>query len=186
MLCWLTCLITTSAFMPNYLVDHLGLPLGRMGTVMSAIGLGATPGTLLLPWLSDRLGRKRVMTLSSLGVLVSLILLMNTGAVVGALFGFLFLVHFFNNALITLTVGPLCSEAVPARLMATASGLVIAVGELFGGGLAPVLVGRAAQRFGIDQVLWLPIVMVGIGFLLCLAIKDSTRHVPFVTRRLPT
>jgi predicted MFS family arabinose efflux permease len=186
MLCWLTCLITTSAFMPNYLVDHLKLPLGRMGTVMSAIGLGATPGTLLLPWLSDRLGRKRVMTLSSLGVLVSLILLMNTGAVVGALFGFLFLVHFFNNALITLTVGPLCSEAVPARLMATASGLVIAVGELFGGGLAPVLVGRAAQRFGIDQVLWLPIVMVGIGFLLCLAIKDSTRHVPFVTRRLPT
>jgi sugar phosphate permease len=153
---------------------------------MSAIGLGATPGTLLLPWLSDRLGRKRVMTLSSLGALASLILLMNTGAVVGALFGFLFLVHFFNNALITLTVGPLCSEAVPARLMATASGLVIAVGELFGGGLAPVIVGRAAQRFGIDQVLWLPIVMVGMGFLLCLAIKDSTRHVPFVTGSLST
>jgi predicted MFS family arabinose efflux permease len=186
MLCWLTCLITTSAFMPNYLVDHLGLSLDRMGTVMSAIGLGATPGTLLLPWLSDRLGRKRVMTLSSLGALASLILLMNTGAVVGALFGFLFLVHFFNNALITLTVGPLCSEAVPARLMATASGLVIAVGELFGGGLAPVIVGRAAQRFGIDQVLWLPIVMVGVGFLLCLAIKDSTRHVPFVTGSLST
>jgi predicted MFS family arabinose efflux permease len=186
MLCWLTCLITTSAFMPNYLVDHLKLPLDRMGTVMSAIGLGATPGTLLLPWLSDRLGRKRVMTLSSLGALASLILLMNTGAVVGALFGFLFLVHFFNNALITLTVGPLCSEAVPARLMATASGLVIAVGELFGGGLAPVIVGHAAQRFGIDQVLWLPIVMVGIGFLLCLAIKDNARHTPFVSGRLPT
>jgi len=186
MLCWLTCLITTSAFMPNYLVDHLGLPLDRMGTVMSAIGLGATPGTLLLPWLSDRLGRKRVMTLSSLGALASLILLMNTGAFIGALFGFLFLVHFFNNALITLTVGPLCSEAVPSQLMATASGLVIAVGELFGGGLAPVIVGRVAQRFGIDQVLWLPIAMVGIGFLLCLAIKDSTRHVPLVTGRLPT
>ena len=185
MLCWLTCLITTSAFMPNYLVDHLRLPLDRMGTVMSAIGLGATPGTLLLPWLSDRLGRKRGMTLSSLGVLASLILLMNTGAAVGALFGFLFLVHFFNNALITLTVGPLCSEAVPARLMATASGLVIAVGELFGGGLAPVIVGRAAQRFGIDQVLWLPIAMVGIGFLLCLAIKDSS-HLPLVGGRVST
>jgi predicted MFS family arabinose efflux permease len=186
MLCWLTCLITTSAFLPNYLVDYLKLPLDRMGTVMSAIGLGATPGTLLLPWLSDRLGRKRVMTLSSVGVLASLILLMNTGAAVGALFGCLFMVHFFNNALITLTVGPLCSEAVPARLMATASGLVIAVGELFGGGLAPVIVGRTAQRFGIDQVLWLPIAMVGIGFLLCLAIKDSPRPLPLVFGRSST
>jgi predicted MFS family arabinose efflux permease len=183
MLCWLTCLITTSAFMPNYLVDHLKLPLDRMGSVMSAIGLGATVGTLLLPWLSDRLGRKWVMALSSVGALGALVLLQNTGAVVGALFGFLFLVHFFNNALITLTVGPLCSEAVPVHLMATASGLVIAVGELFGGGLAPVIVGRAAQRFGIEHVLWLPIVMIGIGFLLCLTIQDNSRQPPLMHGR---
>jgi MFS family permease len=178
MLCWLTCLVTTSAFMPSYLVDYLKLPLDRMASVMSAIGFGATLGTLLLPWASDRLGRKRVLALSSVGACLSLLLLKNTGAVVGALFGFLFLVHFFNNALITLTVGPLCAEAVPPQLMATASGLVIAVGELFGGGLAPVLVGHAAQRFGIEHVLWLPIVMIGLGFLLCLTIRDNPRQPP--------
>jgi predicted MFS family arabinose efflux permease len=180
MLCWLTCLVTTSAFMPNYLVDHLKLTLERMGSVMSAIGLGAMVGTLLLPWLSDKLGRKRVMVLSSLGTLAALIVLLNTGTVIGELFSALFLVHFFNNALITLTVGPLCSEAVPWHFMATASGLVIAVGELFGGGLAPVLVGRAAQRFGIEHMLWLPILMAGIGFLLCLTIKDTPRRLPLV------
>jgi predicted MFS family arabinose efflux permease len=173
MLCWLTCLITTSAFMPNYLVDHLKLAPERMGVVMSAIGLGATAGTLLLPWLSDKIGRRPVMALSSIGVLVSLLLLASTGNSVVMLFSFLFCVHFFNNALIALTVGPLCTEALPTSLMATASGLVIAVGELFGGGLAPVIVGHVAQRFGIEHVLWLPIaVMVG-GFLLCLAIKDN-------------
>jgi predicted MFS family arabinose efflux permease len=149
MLCWLTCLISTSAFMPNYLVDHLHLRSEQMAVVMSAIGLGATAGTLLLPWLSDKIGRKPVMALSSIGVFVSLLLLVNASRHVGILFAFLFLVHFFNNALIALTVGPLCAEAVPATLMATASGLVIAVGELFGGGLAPVIVGHVAQRFGI-------------------------------------
>src|SRR5262249_27107696 len=41
MLCWLTCLITTSAFLPNYLIDFVKLPADRMGVVMSAIGLGA-------------------------------------------------------------------------------------------------------------------------------------------------
>jgi hypothetical protein len=64
--------------------------------------------------------------------------------------------------------------------MATASGLVIAVGELFGGGLAPVIVGHAAQRFGIEHVLWLPIVMVGIGFLLCLTIQINPRQLPLM------
>ena len=183
MLCWLTCLITTSAFMPNYLVDHLKLRPEQMGVVMSAIGLGATVGTLLLPWLSDKVGRKPVMALSSIGVLVALLLLVNTGDSVVILFTFLFLVHFFNNALIALTVGPLCIEAVPASLMATASGLVIAVGELFGGGLAPVIVGRVAQRFGIEHVLWLPIVVMGAGFLLCLAIKNSQLGAPLAAEQ---
>ncbi len=174
MLCWLTCLITTSAFMPNYLVDHLHIDLAQMARIMSAIGLGATAGTLLLPWASDTLGRRPVMAMSSIGVLVSLLLLLNSRHA-GLIFALLFMVHFFNNALITLTVGPLCSEAVPASLMATASGLVIAVGELFGGGLAPFVVGRLAQRFGIEHVLWLPIVIVTVGFFLCLAIQDASR-----------
>jgi len=164
--------------MPNYLVDHLKLRPAQMGVVMSAIGLGATLGTLLLPWLSDKVGRKPVMALSSIGVLVSLLLLANTGDSVAVLFTFLFSVHFFNNALIALTVGPLCTEAVPATLMATASGLVIAVGELFGGGLAPVIVGQVAERFGIEHVLWLPVAVMAGGFLLCLAIKNSQLGAP--------
>ena len=183
MLCWLTCLITTSAFLPNYLVDYLKLPLPQMGTVMSAIGLGATVGTFLLASLSDRLGRKPVLALSAAGALLSLVLLANTGAHVGPLFASLFFVHFFNNALITLTVGPLCSEAVPVALMATASGLVIAVGELFGGGIAPVLVGHLAQRLGVDQILKLPIVMLGVGLLLCLTIHGPTTRMPLILRR---
>jgi MFS family permease len=182
MLCWLTCLITTSAFLPNYLVDYLKLPLPQMGTVMSAIGLGATVGTFLLASLSDRLGRKPVLALSAAGALLSLVLLANTGAHVGALFAALFFVHFFNNALITLTVGPLCSEAVPVAFMATASGLVIAVGELFGGGIAPVLVGHLAQRLGIEQILKLPIAMLGVGLLLCMAIQVPKARMPLNLR----
>ena len=166
MLCWLTCLITTSAFLPNYFIDYLKLPFAQMSGIMSAIGLGSTLGTLALPWLSDSIGRKPVMVLSTIGALIALVLLAGAGARTPLLFSLLFMVHFFNNALITLTVGPLCSESVPARLMATASGVVIAVGELFGGGIAPVVVGQVAQRIGIQHILWLPCVMMGVGLLL--------------------
>jgi predicted MFS family arabinose efflux permease len=170
MLCWLTCLITTSAFLPNYLIDYLKLAPAPMGVVMSAIGLGASVGTFALPWLSDRIGRRQVMMLAALGVLVSLLLL-SQARQVGGLFACLFAVHFFNNALIALTVGPISVESVPASLMATASGLVIAVGELFGGGLAPVIVGHMAKSLGIEHVLWLPMGAMVVGFLLCVAIR---------------
>jgi predicted MFS family arabinose efflux permease len=173
MLCWLTCLITTSAFLPNYLIDYLKLPFGQMSKIMSAIGLGSTVGTLALPWLSDFVGRKPVMVFSTVGALISLWLLQTAGAAAWPLFCFLFMVHFFNNALITLTVGPLCSETVPAALMATASGVVIAVGELFGGGIAPVVVGEVAQRIGIERILWLPIIMLTAGFVLSLATRET-------------
>ena len=173
MLCWLTCLITTSALLPNYLLDHLHLGFDAMGTVMSAIGVGSTVGTLALPWLSDRLGRKPVMIVSTLGVAIALVMLARTGANPAALFGWLFLVHCFNNALITLTVGPICAETVPPAIMTTATGMVIAVGEIFGGGVAPVVGGLVAQHFGIGQILWLPIATSGIGFLLTLLLIET-------------
>lgn len=173
MFCWLTCLITTSAFLPSYLVDHLKLNNLQMGTIMSAIGFGAAVGTIMLSWLSDSLGRKPVMIISSVGALVGLVLLGEVGANISALFAALFMVHFCNNALITMTVGPIATETVPLALMTTASGMVIAAGELLGGGLAPIIGGQVAERFGIDYILWLPTIMMGVGILLCLALKET-------------
>ena len=177
MLCWLTCLITTSAFLPNYLIDHLKLPFTQMGGIMSAIGLGSTLGTFSLACLSDVVGRKPVMVLATVGAFLSLLLLAAADAGFWWLFSSVFLVHFFNNALITLTVGPLCSDTVPSALLATASGLVIAVGELFGGAVAPVVVGQVAQRIGIVNIFWLPEVMIVVGFLLCLFIQPTAPRV---------
>jgi predicted MFS family arabinose efflux permease len=173
MLCWLTCLITTSAFLPSYLMDHLGLEFGSMGRVMSAIGIGSALGTLILAWASDKIGRKAVMILSAAGALVSTWLLMHTGPEPLLLFATLFSIHFFNNAAITLTVGPISSETVPASLIATASGVVIAMGEIVGGGLAPILAGLFAARFGIDHLLWLPVGALALGLALSCFLHET-------------
>ena len=173
MLCWLTCLMTASALLPNYLIDHVGLEFAQMGRVMSAIGLGSAIGTLLLPWLSDRIGRKPVLLVSSVGAAIALLMLASTNNDPTVLFAWLFLVHFFNNAAITLTVGPLCAETVPVTLMATASGVVIAVGELFGGGIAPVIAGQVASAFGIDKLLLFPIATLSLAFVLSLFLIET-------------
>lgn len=173
MLCWLTCLIVTSAMLPSYLTDYLHLSLGQMGFVLSAIGFGASGGTLLMPWLSDRVGRKPVVIGSSLATFASLILLTRVGADPGTLFAVLFAVHFFNFANITLTVGPLSAEAVPAKLMATASGVVIGVGEIFGGGIAPAVAGYVAGGYGIQYTLYLAIAALAAGVLIGLGLRET-------------
>jgi predicted MFS family arabinose efflux permease len=176
MLCWLTCLITTSAFMPSYLVDHLRLGDISMATVMSAIGFGSAAGTLLLSWASDWLGRKPVVVLCTIGCFGALFALSQTGPSVALLFILLFVVHFFNNAAITLTVGPIWAETVPLGLMATASGVIIAVGELLGGGLAPIVAGYFAQNFGIQHLLWLPMGAIALAFVLSLQLRETRQN----------
>ena len=173
MLCWLTCLVTTSALLPSYMLDYLKIDTAHMGQVMSAIGLGAAAGAVLLSWLSDTFGRKPVMLLGAIGASLCLYRLHTIGPNPASLFLWLFLVHLFNNGLITLTVGPICTETVPVGLMATASGVVIAIGEFFGGGLAPILAGQMAERFGIQNILWLPQATLAGGFLLCLFLIET-------------
>jgi len=173
MLCWLTCLITCATLLPSYLIDHLHLSPAAMGGVMSAIGLGSVVGTLIMPALSDRIGRKPVMVVGAVGATLAMIALMRTGADPTRLFGALFMVHFFNNALITLTVGPISSESAPPHLIATASGVVIAVGELLGGCCAPIIAGQVAQHIGIGHILWLPIIGLTVGVGLTQTLKET-------------
>lgn len=173
MLCWLTVLVVLSALFPNYLTDYLHLSLEQMGYVLSAIGFGGTLGTLVMPGVSDRIGRKPVMIISVVSAFVSLWLLMRTGAEPGRLFVLLLVTLFFTFAMITLTVGPLSAESVPAKLMSTASGIVVGVGEVFGGGIAPAVAGYIAKNFGIQFILHLALGALVLGFLITLLLKET-------------
>jgi MFS family permease len=173
MLCWLCCLIVTSALMPSYLIDHLHMSLGQMGWIMSAVGFGATLGTILMPALSDRLGRKPIALASVVLGMIFMWLFIHSDPTPSHLFGYLFGTCFFNFALICLTVGPLTAESVPASLRATSSGLVVGIGEIFGGGVAPAIGGYIATHFGIQYVPWLAIGGLAVGFFVVLALRDT-------------
>ena len=173
MLCWLTNLVVLSALLPSYLTDYLHLSLEQMGLVLSAIGFGGTLGTLVMPALSDRIGRKPVMVISVVGAAVGLYFLMHTGAEPYRLFGSLFATLFFIFSMICLTVGPISAESVPAKLMSTASGIVVGTGEIFGGGIAPVIAGYVAQHYGIQYILHLAAGALVVGLVVALSLKET-------------
>ena len=54
--------------------------------------------------------------------------------------------------------------------MSTASGIVIGTGEIFGGGIAPVIAGFVAKTYGIQYIMHLAAIalVVGLGVVLCL------------------
>ncbi len=173
MFCMLTSLFVLSVMMPNYLTDYLHLELQQMGFVMSAIGLGGFIGQLVLPGLSDRVGRKPVVLGCFIATAVCIGLLMRTGAEPLTLFVLLFLTTFFNFSMICMTVGPITSESVPLPLVSTATGLVVGIGEVFGGGVAPALAGFIAQHHGIQYTLYLALAGAVFGLIVASLLRET-------------
>lgn len=169
----LTCIFVVSAMMPNYLTDYLHLGIEQMGFVLSAIGFGGFVGQLILPGLSDRYGRKPIMVFSFLTSGLCLWLLMQTGAEPVILFVLLFVASGCLLSMTCLTVGPLTTEAVPPGLMSTATGLVVGVGEVFGGGIAPAMAGFVAQNFGIQYTLHLAMGGLAVGLVIALMLRET-------------
>lgn len=56
--------------------------------------------------------------------------------------------------------------------MATASGAVIGVGEIFGGGIAPALAGTVAGGFGTQYTLYLAVAAMAAGVLIGLGLRE--------------
>ncbi len=164
MCCWVSCLVILSALLPSYLTDHLKLGLADMGWVLSGQGIGSLLGAITLPALSDRHGRRPVLLGSVLVEIVALALFLRTGATPPALFALLLVASWANAGNLTITVGPLTIDAVPRQLANTATGIVVGLGEIIGGAVAPAAAGGLAQHFGIALVPALALGAIVVGF----------------------
>jgi MFS family permease len=176
MFCWLSCLVVLSAFMPNYLTDYLGLTIEAMGFVLAGIGVGSFMGMIVLPALSDRIGRKTVMLIGLALELIGLLILPHIGAEPLKLFVALLAITFLNAGVVSITVGPLTSESVPRSLAGAATGVVVGFGEIFGGAMAPAFAGVIAQSYGISHILQIATAAIVLGILtVILGIKEPPR-----------
>jgi predicted MFS family arabinose efflux permease len=174
LLCAMSGIFVISAMMPNYLVDYLKLTPQQMGFVTSAIGLGGFIGQFGVPGLSDRFGRRLVSIGSFALSAVFLFLFMKTGAnQQGLLFALLFCASLANFGALALIAGPMAAEAAPLGLMSSVAGIVIGAGEIFGGGVAPVIAGNIAQNSGIQNTLWFAMGGQLLGIVISLFFKET-------------
>ncbi len=180
LLCAMTGIFVLSAMMPNYLVDYVKLSGTQMGIVTSAIGFGGALGQFGLLTVSDFIGRRVATLLSFVIAGIALWLFIHTGSNMPRLFGLLFVAAMFNFGALAILAGPIPAEAAPAGLVASAAGLVIGAGEIFGGGVANHVAGAIAQHSGIQYTLYFALGGQLLGLLLALFLRETaprrTRH----------
>ena len=173
MVCMFTSAIPLAIFFPNYMTDYLHLSLESMSQMMIGLGLGSLTGTVILPALSDSLGRKPLMVVGTLISVVCVAWLPSVQFAGTELFAAIFLISFMNAGVIAITIGPLTHLTTPAHLVGTATGLGVGAAEMIGGAIAPAIAGAMAQHIGIEKVLTQSLVVSVISLLVILvAVKE--------------
>ncbi|MGM7668579.1 MFS transporter [Microbacterium sp. A93] len=169
----MTCIFVMSSMVPSYLTDFHHMSLQDMGLATSGIGFGAFAGQLLIPGISDRIGRKPAAVLALVFGLVMMGLLIAQGPSTLTIFLLLFAVAMGVNGTLALVAATVSVESVPPALMATAAGAVMGIGEIFGGGVAPVVAGQLATAFGIQAPLYLAMGGIVLAILMVLFLVET-------------
>jgi len=174
LLCSMTGVFVVSALMPNYLMDYMKLSRLDMGFVTSAIGFGGFLGQFGMPAISDFLGRRLTVLLSFALASIFLWVFIHTGSEsLTSLFVLLFFEALFNFGALSIVAGPLAAEAAPLGLIASVAGMVIGVGEIFGGGVAPSIAGGIAKNYGLQYTLYFALGGQICGFLVSLFLRET-------------
>ena len=169
--CFMVYVMSFQIFGPNYLVQIKQLSPGTMSMVMAAFGAGFAIFGILVPAISDRIGRKptaiifgflsiftplAVLYVDSFWLLCVLVFLCASGMGAGGLF-----------------MSAIPAESVPFKFAGLAVGLTIGIGEVFGGVINPILSGMAADAFGLSAPLIIGSVAAFVGFLFSFLLRET-------------
>jgi ACS family hexuronate transporter-like MFS transporter len=165
-------LVVTWTFMPLYLVNVRHFAPSTMSWVMGVLGIAATLYSFLIPGLSDRIGRRPVMTVVPiLALILPFGALFYTGSVWGL--AAIFFVGWSFTGIMPLFMSTVPSESVDAAHMGAALGLCMGGSEILGGVLAPLASGYAADHIGLAAPLWGLLVFALIGCIAALGLRET-------------
>ena len=159
------------SFAPTYLVNAKGFGPGTMSAVMSCMGVAWVIWGFAVPAISDHIGRRPALIFFSfVAACCPLAFLYAQSPVV---MGGLLLLTYTGLGCFTLFMATIPAETVPRAAMATALGMIMGFGELIGGFIAPTLAGVAADRWGLDVVMWVAAAGALLAGLLSLGLIET-------------
>lgn len=169
-------LVVTWAFMPLVLVQFRGIDDTVAAWLMASLGVASAVCSFLIPWLSDIYGRRPVMSAFTIvGTILPLGALYFDGPAV--VLGLIFFVGWMFNGIFPMFMATVPHESVAPHQAATAIGIVMGVGEILGGVLAPSLAGRLSDIYGLQAVCWLLVALAIIGSIAALFLRETAPRI---------
>jgi predicted MFS family arabinose efflux permease len=147
--------------------------LVTIGTVMAIMGVASLIGTLVLPYVSDFVGRKPTICLAGLLSAASLGLYVLGDFGLGVSTFLLAASGFFFGVIIPLAAATCVVESVPADVQATAMGAINFGGVIVGTFLMPIIGGVLADQSGLSSPLLLAACSVAVAGLAILGIPET-------------
>lgn len=173
MVSWLIIQLT---FLPLYLVQIRGMTPGEMSIVMSVLGLAAAFASFTIPALSDRFGRRPVLSLFAfVGLATPIAAVAFDGGLV--LTVILIGIGFLAIGCFSIFMATVPSETIPPSHVASALGFIMGIGEVVGGVLGPLLAGIGADRLGPATPMWIAAVTVFAAGVLGLFLDETAPRV---------
>ena len=167
-------LVTASVFLPTFLIEVAHRTPAAMAAVMSTAGIAALVGGLTLPALGDWIGRKPVMLIGCCLALFAPLSALYFHGPVWALAALQFL-GWMSAGTFPIFMGTIPGESLPRAQIATAMGLVVGFGEVFGGVFGPLVGGQFADKtaLGLQAPMFLTAGCIMISGALCLLLQET-------------
>lgn len=169
MITWFVALMT---FTPIYLIETRGFSPGQMGVLMTILGVSSVISGFVVPAISDRIGRRPTMAFfAAVAVAVPLVLVYAQASL--PVLGALLFASYFGYGCFPLFLATIPAETVGIAHAGRAIGLVIGVGEVAGGFIAPTIEGYAADHFGAQAPFLIASAAAAVAALLSFALKET-------------
>jgi MFS family permease len=166
---WLT---TMSIFVPMWLIRHLHFTPFSMSIVMACLGIGGAIGSIVVPGLSDRIGRRPALVAFAFsGFLLPTGLLFGAPSVI-AVCGVALLGRMFAG-IFPLFIAIIPIETVGPRRGAIALSLLMGGAQILGGLIGPVFGGILADRYSLAAPFWLTFILALLAGLFGIFLQET-------------
>lgn len=162
----------TLPFISNYFVNAQGMSADEMGKTMGLLGVSGLVSSIIVPALSDKIGRKKVLFIFiSLGVFYpfAVYYLADNALHLPSMF-----ITYFTMGSIPLVAAVIPSESVPNHLKAKAIGLITAIGEIVGGVIVPALAGVLSDKIDASAFLWVSAALAALALFFVSKLESNT------------
>jgi predicted MFS family arabinose efflux permease len=161
----------TMSFLPLYLTHVKGLSIPLATNMIGIAGLAGLCGSGLSSGYSDYVGRKVALMIAFVGILASILLLLQTRSLFSLITALVILGYALHAPF------PLCLAIIPADVSppgaaGTVAGFTMFVGEMVGI-IGPILGGRLTDLYGLAATLWLAFGAAIVATVLVVMMRET-------------